>query len=142
MVLFFIFKLNLVQAFLPMDTITEQNYKTLLDACFKVHKTLGPGLLESSYELCLAYELQKSGLQVATQVPMPIVYEEVKLDAGYRIDLLVENSIVVEIKAVEEFHPVHMAQILTYLKLSGNRLGLLVNFNVGLLKNGIKRVVL
>ncbi|WP_288372259.1 GxxExxY protein [uncultured Algoriphagus sp.] len=125
-----------------MDTITEQNYKILLDACFKVHKALGPGLLESSYELCLAYELQKSGLQVSTQVPMPIVYEEVKLDAGYRIDILVENSIVVEIKAVEEIHPVHLAQILTYLKLSGNRLGLLVNFNVGLLKNGIKRVVL
>jgi hypothetical protein len=125
-----------------MVTITEQNYKTLLDACFKVHRTLGPGLLESSYELCLAYELQKSGLQVATQVPMPILYEEIKLDAGYRIDLLVENSIVVEIKAIEEFHPVHMAQILTYLKLSGNRLGLLVNFNVRLLKNGIKRVVL
>jgi GxxExxY protein len=141
-VFFFIFKLNLVQAFLSMDTITEQNYKILLDACFKVHKALGPGLLESSYELCLAYELQKSGLHVSTQVPMPIVYEEVKLDAGYRIDILVENSIVVEIKAVEEIHPVHLAQILTYLKLSGNRLGLLVNFNVGLLKNGIKRVVL
>ncbi|MGM0945472.1 MAG: GxxExxY protein [Bacteroidota bacterium] len=125
-----------------MDSLTELNYKKLLDACFKVHKALGPGLLENSYELCLAYELQKSGLQVATQVPMPILYEEVKLDAGYRIDLLVENSIVVEIKAVEEFHPVHMAQILTYLKLSGNRLGLLVNFNVGLLKNGIKRVIL
>lgn len=125
-----------------MDSLTELNYKKLLDACFKVHKALGPGLLESSYELCLAYELQKSGLQVATQVPMPIRYEEVKLDAGYRIDLLVENSIVVEVKAVEDFHPVHLAQILTYLKLSGNRLGLLVNFNVGLLKNGIKRVVL
>lgn len=125
-----------------MDTLTEQNYKKLLEACFNVHKALGPGLLESSYEICLAYELQKSGLQVATQVPMPIIYEEMKLDAGYRIDLLVENSIVVEVKAVEDFHPVHLAQILTYLKLSGNRLGLLVNFNVGLLKNGIKRVVL
>ncbi|MFC3414190.1 GxxExxY protein [Algoriphagus hitonicola] len=125
-----------------MDSLTELNYKKLLNACFKVHKALGPGLLESSYELCLAYELQKSGLRIATQVPMPILYEEVKLDAGYRIDLLVENSIVVEIKAVEEFHPVHLAQILTYLKLSGNRLGLLVNFNVGLLKNGIKRVIL
>ena len=125
-----------------MDSTIELNYKRLLDACFKVHKSLGPGLLESSYELCLAYELQKAGLQVATQVPMPIIYEEVKLDAGYRIDLLVENSIVVEIKAVEEFHPIHLAQILTYLKLSGNRLGLLVNFNFGLLKNGIKRVVL
>ncbi|MCS5489192.1 GxxExxY protein [Algoriphagus limi] len=125
-----------------MDFLTELNYKKLLDACFNVHKALGPGLLESSYELCLAYELQKSGLQVATQVPMPITYEEIKFDAGYRIDLLVEDSIVVELKAVEEFHPVHLAQIMTYMKLSGNRLGLLVNFNVQLLKNGIKRVII
>ena len=125
-----------------MDSTTEINFKKLLDACFKVHSELGPGLLESSYELCLAYELQKSGLNVRSQVPMPISYGGVKLDAGYRVDLLIEESIIVEIKAVEEFHPVHMAQLLTYLKLSGNRLGLLVNFNVSRLKDGIKRVVL
>jgi GxxExxY protein len=125
-----------------MDSTTEIKFKKLLDACFKVHSELGPGLLESSYELCLAYELQKSGLNVRSQVPMPISYGGVKLDAGYRVDLWIEESIIVEIKAVEEFHPVHMAQLLTYLKLSGNRLGLLVNFNVSRLKDGIKRVVL
>ena len=125
-----------------MHVQLEKDYKKLLDACFKVHKALGPGLLESSYELCLAYELRKSGLKVATQVPMPVVYEDIHLDAGYRIDLLVEESIIVEVKAVEEFHPIHLAQLLTYLKLSKNRLGLLVNFNVGLLRHGIKRVVL
>lgn len=125
-----------------MHVQLEKDYKKLLDACFKVHKALGPGLLESSYELCLAYELRKSGLKVATQVPMPVVYEDINLDAGYRIDLLMEESIIVEVKAVEEFHPIHLAQLLTYLKLSKNRLGLLVNFNVGLLRHGIKRVVL
>jgi len=125
-----------------LDNQTEQLFKSVLDACFKVHKTLGPGLLESAYEICLAYELQKRGISVRSQVALPIVYDELKLDAGYRIDLLVEESIIVELKAVEQLAPIHLAQILTYLKLSDKKLGLLVNFNVKLLKDGIKRVIL
>lgn len=117
-------------------------FKKVLDACFKVHKALGPGLLENAYEVCLAYELRQMGLSVRTQVPLSLKYGEVILDAGYKVDILVEESIILELKVVDEFNPVHLAQILTYLKLSGNRLGLLVNFNVKLLKYGLKRVVL
>ncbi|MFC3880958.1 GxxExxY protein [Algoriphagus namhaensis] len=121
---------------------TEEIFKKVLDACFKVHKTLGPGLLENAYEICLAHELQKMGLRVRSQVALPVIYDGIKLDAGYRIDLLVEESIIVELKAVDELHPIHLAQVLTYLKLSKKKLGLLINFNVKLLKNGIKRVIL
>lgn len=120
----------------------EKAFKTVLDCSFKVHTALGPGLLESAYEECLYYELLKSGLSVQKQKPLPLVYEEVKLDAGYRVDLLVENKVIVEIKSVESLADIHMAQILTYLKLSGCKLGLLANFNVKHLKNGIRRVIL
>jgi len=113
----------------------------IIGAAIKVHKNLGPGLLESAYEECLFYELKKLNLSVEKQKPMPLIYDEVKLDIGYRIDLLVENLVVIELKSVEALNDVHLAQMLTYLKLSGCKLGLLLNFNVALLKNGIKRVV-
>ncbi len=117
-------------------------FKRILDYCFQVHTELGPGLLESAYEECLFYELNKNGLFVEKQKPLPLVYKEVKLDAGYRVDLLVETKIIVEIKSVDALNDIHLAQILTYMKLSGCRLGLLVNFNVKHLKDGIRRVIL
>jgi GxxExxY protein len=123
--------------------MTENEIGTLvLDAAFEVHKNLGPGLLESTYEACLAFELLGRGVVVETQLPLPVIYKEVKLDCGYRIDLRVERKVIVEIKSVEALNDVHMAQVLTYMKLSGIKLGYLVNFNVKLLKNGIKRIVL
>ncbi|MDQ3047127.1 MAG: GxxExxY protein [Bacteroidota bacterium] len=112
-----------------------------IGCAINVHKTLGPGLLESSYEECLVYELRKSGLNVERQKALPLIYQEIKMEIGYRIDLLVENKVIIEIKAVESINDVHMAQILTYLKLSNCRLGLLMNFNVSKVTNGIKRVV-
>jgi GxxExxY protein len=120
----------------------EKIFKSILDCSFKLHSTLGPGLLESAYTECLYYELEQFGYRVEKQKPLPLIYKEVKLDAGYRIDLLVENCIVIEIKSVDVLADIHLAQILTYLKLSGCKLGLLVNFNVVHLKGGIKRVVL
>ena len=124
------------------EAMTENEIsKVIFDSALKVHKNLGPGLLESAYEECLFYELQKSGLNVVKQKPLPLLYEEVKLEIGYRLDLLVENKVIVEIKAVETLNDVHLAQILTYLKLSDCKLGLLINFNVALIKNGIRRVV-
>ncbi len=111
----------------------------IIGSAIEVHKALGPGLLESAYQECLLYELNNNGLQVKKEVSLPIVYKEVKLNHGYRIDLLVENRIVVELKTVECFTDVHFAQILTYLKLGGFDLGLLTNFHTSLLKNGIKR---
>ncbi|MBG7610751.1 GxxExxY protein, partial [Polaribacter sp. BAL334] len=111
------------------------------DCSLKVHKALGPGLLESAYEECLFYELRKRNLNVEKQKPLPLIYEEVKLDVGYRLDLFVENKVIIELKSVENLTDVHLAQILTYLKLSDCRLGLLINFNVALIKYGIKRVV-
>ncbi len=113
----------------------------VLDSSFKVHTSLGPGLLESAYEECLYYELLQSGLSVEKQKPLPLIYKEIKLDAGYRVDLLVENKVIVEIKSVESLADIHMAQILTYLKLSGCKLGLLANFNVRHFIYGIKRVI-
>jgi len=115
--------------------------KIIFDCALKVHKTLGPGLLESAYEECLFYELMKTGLTVEKQKALPLIYEEVKLDAGYRLDIIVENKVIIELKAVEAINDVHLAQVLTYLKLSDCRLGMLINFNVTLIKNGIKRVV-
>ncbi|MBN2236238.1 MAG: GxxExxY protein [Bacteroidales bacterium] len=115
--------------------------KIIVDCAFKIHKELGPGLLESAYEECLYYELHQSGLSVEKQKPQPLIYKDVKLETGYRIDLLVENMVVIEVKSVEALNDVHLAQILTYLKLSECKLGLLINFNVALIKNGIKRVV-
>ena len=120
----------------------EKIFKLVLDCSFKVHTDLGPGLLESAYEECLYYELKQSGLSVQKQVALPLVYKEVRLDAGYRIDLLVENKIIIELKSVDSLADIHLAQILTYLKLSKCKLGLLVNFNVKHLKDGIKRVIL
>lgn len=125
-----------------MEQTVEKVYTTIMDAAFKVHRALGPGLLESSYEECLAYELGKSGLKVEKQRALPLIYEEVKLEAGYRIDLLVESKVIVEVKAVESLLPVHWAQVITYLRLSDLQLGMLVNFNVKLLKDGMHRVVL
>lgn len=114
----------------------------IIGAAIEVHRTLGPGLLESAYEECLFYELEQKGLQVERQVALPIVYKEIKLDHGYRLDLLVNNQVVVELKTVEAINDVHQAQILTYMKLGGYKLGLLLNFNVKLLKSGIKRYIL
>lgn len=115
--------------------------KIIFDCALKVHKALGPGLLEKAYEECLCYELRQQNLSVEKQKALPLIYEEVKLDAGYRIDLLVENKVIIEIKSVEMLTDIHLAQVLTYLKLSDCKLGLLINFNVTLIKNGIKRVV-
>jgi GxxExxY protein len=114
--------------------------KLILDAAFKVHRALGPGLLESAYVHCLIFELKALGLDVLHQQPLPLEYSGIKLDAGYRLDLWVDRTVIIEVKAVDELHPIHTAQILTYLKLTGNRLGLLINFNEILLKNGIRRV--
>ena len=115
--------------------------KIVFELGLKVHKNLGPGLLESSYEECLFYEINKLGIKVEKQKALPLVYEEVKLAIGYRIDLIVENKLIIEIKSVEALNDLHMAQILTYLKLSNCKLGLLINFNSVLFKNGVKRVI-
>ena len=112
----------------------------IIEAEMKVHSALGPGLLEGSYEACLLHELRKLGVKVLSQVSLPIIYDGTKIDAGYRIDLMVEDSVIVELKAVEKILPIHEAQILSYLKLSGKKLGLLLNCNVVHLKNGIKRI--
>lgn len=113
----------------------------VINRAMKVHTALGPGLLESSYKECLYYELQNSRLYVEKEKPLPLVYEDVKLECGYRVDLMFENKLIVEIKSVEALNDVHLAQILTYLKLSGCELGLLINFNVAKLKDGIRRVI-
>lgn len=115
--------------------------KIVFDCALKIHKNLGPGLLESAYEECLFYELKKYGLNVDKQKALPLIYEEVKLEIGYRIDIIVENKVIIEVKSVETLNDVHLAQILTYLKLSDCKLGMLINFNVTFLKNGIRRVV-
>lgn len=120
-----------------LNKITE----TIIGAAIQVHRTLGPGLLESAYESCLAYELRERGLVVEQQKAVPLVYKEVRLDCGYRMDLWVEHSIVVEIKSVETLAPIHEAQTLSYLRLSGSKLALLINFNVIALKDGIRRFI-
>ncbi len=120
----------------------NQISKIILDSAFKVHTTLGPGLLESAYKECLSYELIKKGLKVEKEKALPLVYEEVKLECGYRIDLLIENKVVIELKVVEAIRDVHIAQTLTYMRLSGCKLGLLLNFYTKSLKNGIKRLIL
>lgn len=114
----------------------------ILDSAYKVHTSLGPGLLESAYKTCLAYELRKKGLKVEEEKPIPLIYEEVKLDCGYRLDLLVEGAVVVELKTVDAFTDVHFAQILTYLRFADKKVGLLINFNVKSLKDGIKRFII
>ena len=120
----------------------ERVATAVVDAAFKIHTKLGPGLLESAYRTLMVYELRKRGFEVAFEVPVPVVYEEVKLDAGYRLDLLVNQCVIVEIKAVEKLIPVHDAQLLTYLKLTNIRLGLLINFNTKLIRDWIKQIVL
>ena len=120
-----------------LDRITD----SIIGAAIEVHRALGPGLLESAYEACLAFELAQYGLVVEQQKPLPVVYREVKLDCGYRLDLLVEGRVIVEIKAVNRLAPIHQAQLLSYLKLSGCKVGLLINFNVEVVKDGIRRVV-
>lgn len=113
----------------------------IIGLAIDVHQSLGPGLLESAYKECLYYKLKKEGLKVEKEVPMPLVFEEVRLDCGYRIDILVEKKVVIEIKSVEILNDVHLAQTLTYIKIGGYKLGLLLNFNVFLLKDGIRRIV-
>ena len=125
-----------------MEYKTENELSNIILGCaIQVHKQLGPGLLESAYQECLFYELNNAGLEVIKEKPMPIVYKDVKLDHRYRIDLLVNNKVVIEIKTVEQFTDVHTAQVLTYLKLGNYKLGLLLNFHVTTLKNGIKRII-
>lgn len=115
--------------------------RKIISCAIEVHRQLGPGLLESAYQQCLYYELKNAGLKVKKEKPMPIIYKEIKLDHGYRIDLLVEEKVVIEIKTVENFTDVHLAQILTYQRLGNYRLGLLLNFHTTVLKNGIRRVI-
>ncbi len=115
--------------------------KIIFDCALKIHKLLGPGLLESAYEECLFYELKKTNLRVEKQKPLPLIYEDVKLEIGYRTDIIIENKVIIEVKSVDALNDIHFAQILTYLKLSNCKLGMLINFNVTLIKNGIKRVV-
>jgi GxxExxY protein len=112
----------------------------IIGAAIEVHRALGPGLLESAYEACSAYELVQQGLKVEQQKPIPVVYKEIRLDCGYRLDLLVENEVIVEVKSVDELAPIHSAQLLSYLRLSGCKVGLLINFNVEILKHGIRRL--
>ncbi|HMG72398.1 MAG TPA: GxxExxY protein [Pyrinomonadaceae bacterium] len=114
----------------------------VVDAAMKIHSALGPGLLESAYAVCLKHELIKRGLKVASEVPLPVVYDGVRLEAGYRLDLVVEDTVVVELKAIEALAPIHQAQIISYLKLSGKPIGLLINFHSLHLKDGIKRFVI
>jgi len=120
-----------------INKITE----TIIGAAIAVHRTFGPGLLESAYESCLAYDLMREGLKVQQQKPLPVVYRGVNLECGYRLDLMVEDEVIVEIKSIEKLLPIHKAQLMSYLKLSGCKVGLLINFNVEVLKNGIQRIV-
>lgn len=124
-----------------MEELNKISYD-IIGCAYKVHSKLGPGLLESTYQVCLEYELKKMGYNIEVEKALPVIYEDVKLDAGYRIDLMVNKSVIVELKSVEAINDVHIAQLLTYLKLSNIKLGLLINFNVKDLKQGIKRFVL
>jgi GxxExxY protein len=121
-----------------LNTVTE----TIIGAAIRVHKALGPGLLESAYEACLAFEIVDQGLTVVQQKPLPVIYRDVHLDCAYRLDLLVDNSVIVEIKSIDAIQQIHKAQLLSYLKLSGCKVGLLINFIVPLLKDGIVRLVM
>jgi GxxExxY protein len=131
-----------MRMFEPLPAEIEELAKQTVDASIKVHRTLGPGLLESVYETCLSHELRKRGLLVETQVPIPILYDGIRLEGGLKLDLLVQKQLIVEIKAVEEMNRIFKAQVLTYLKLTKLRLALLINFNVHLLRDGIERVIL
>ena len=129
------------KVYAPIPPEVERVGKVVLDAAFKVHTALGPGLLESVYETTVAYEVRKGGLLVETQVAIPIVYEKIKLESGLRLDMLVEKCLIVELKSVEKLNPVYEAQLMTYLRLSNVRIGFLINFNVPHLREGIKRMV-
>jgi GxxExxY protein len=120
----------------------EEIFKKTLDCSFAVHTILGPGLMEKVYEECLVYELNSAGLYLERQKSFPLIYKKIKLDIGYRLDLIVEKQVIIELKTIDNFNEIHLAQILTYMKLSSCKLGLLVNFNVRHLKDGIKRVIL
>ena len=120
-----------------LDEITGR----IIGAAIEVYRHLGPGLLESAYEACLVFELKRLGLKLEEQKPLPVIYKDVKLDCGYRLDLVVENEIIIEIKAVEKLLPIHEAQLLSYLRLANKKVGLLMNFHVAVLKNGLKRIV-
>ncbi len=122
--------------------VFDQTTEKIIGCAIEVHKYLGPGLLESTYEECLAYELSKSNIPFERQKPLPVIYKETRLDCGYRIDILVNQQVIVEIKAIDNLIPIHEAQLLTYLKLSGCKVGLIINFNVKLLKHGLKRIIL
>jgi len=124
-----------------MTDINDLTYK-IIGCIYTVHSNLGPGLLESTYEVCLEHELLKEGLSVERQKALPVIYDEIKMEAGYRIDLLVNNQIILELKSVDEIAPIHKAQVMTYLKLSGLKLGLLLNFNVMDMKKGISRIIM
>ena len=126
----------------PLPATTERVGRAVLNAAFAVHKALGPGLLESVYEACLAEELQQAGLAVERQAGIPVTYGAVRMDVGYRLDLLVERAVVVEIKSIDALASIHTAQVLTYLRFSGVRLGYLINFNTIMLKQGLRRLVL
>ena len=126
----------------PLPPGVERVAAMIFESAFKVHRALGPGLLESVYEVCLCHELAKAGLKFQRQVELPVIYDGIRLESGFRIDVLVEEQVIVELKAVETMIPLFEAQIMTYLKLTGKRLDLLINFNVPLLKDGIKRVIL
>lgn len=126
---------------LPLSADQEDLATALIDSAFAVHQTLGPGLLESIYESCICIELTRRGISYERQTPMPLFYAGVTIDGGFRLDLLVEKSVVVEIKAVDKLLPIHQSQLLTYLKLADLRLGLLINFNVAMFKEGVKRVI-
>jgi GxxExxY protein len=122
---------------MDVNHLTER----VIGAAIRVHRELGPGLLESAYQACLVHEMNDGGLHVARQVPLPVIYKGTKLDCGYRVDLMVEQSVIVELKAVERLDSIHIAQVLTYLRLSGCQVGLLFNFNVRLLRDGLRRIV-
>ena len=128
--------------YLPLTEKEEQIAKAIVDCVFKVHKNLGPGLLENIYEVCLCHELTKKQLSYQRQIAIPITYDGINFDEGLRLDVLVEECIICELKAVETLLPVHSAQLLSYLKLTGHRLGFLINFNVPVIKQGIKRIIL
>jgi len=129
------------KVYAPLPAEVEKVGKAVLDAAYKVHTALGPGLMETVYEACLAYEIQDSGLAVVTQPALPVIYHEVKVDAGLRPDMIIENCVIVELKAVEKIIPLYQAQLMTYLKLTHLRLGYLINFNVPHLVEGIKRII-
>ena len=125
----------------PLPLEVEELSRTLVDSAFKVHQALGPGLLESVYEACLCVELGKRGIRHETQAPIPLIYEGVRIETGLRLDLLVEKSVILELKAVDKLLPIHQSQLLTYLKLADLRLGLLINFNVAMFKQGVRRII-